>query len=135
MSTTLDLRTAVKSFEQPIVAASLFQLLNAVGLFVAACALMYWSLQLSYIVTLLLAVPTGALLVRIFIIQHDCGHGSFFGPRWANDAVGRLCSIFTLTPYANWRRQHAQHHAVWNNLDRRNSGRDIYSACLTVKEY
>jgi omega-6 fatty acid desaturase (delta-12 desaturase) len=135
MQDPADLRSAVEAYEQPILAASLFQLLSSVGLFVGACALMYWSLQLSYLLTLVLAIPAGALLVRVFIIQHDCGHGSFFGPRWANDLVGTLCSILTLTPYANWRRQHAGHHATWNNLDKRYSGRDIYSACLTVSEY
>ncbi len=130
-----DLRSAVKPYEKPILSASLFQLVSSVSLFIGASALMYWSLQLSYLVTLLLAIPTGALLVRVFIIQHDCGHGSFFGSRWANDAVGWLCSMLTLTPYANWRRQHAGHHATWNNLDRRYSGADIYSSCLTVAEY
>jgi len=130
-----DMRAAVKPFERPFVSASLFQLASSVGLFVGACALMYWSLQLSYLLTLALAVPTGALLVRVFIIQHDCGHGSFFAARWANDLVGSLCSVLTLTPYANWRRQHAHHHSAWNNLDKRYSGADIYSACLTVAEY
>ena len=96
---------------------------------------MYWSLRVSYLLTLCLAIPTGALLVRIFIIQHDCGHGSFFASRRVNDLVGMFCSVLTLTPYANWRRQHAGHHANWNNLDKRYSGRDIYSACLTVREY
>ena len=135
MHDSADLRSAVKPYEQPSVPASLFQLLNSVGLFIGACALMYWSLQLSYFLTLLLAVPTGGLLVRVFIIQHDCGHGSFFANKWANDLVGRLCSVLTLTPYANWRRQHAHHHATWNNLDKRDSGADIYSACMTVVEY
>lgn len=135
MSHPADLRSAVKPYEQPIAAASVFQLTGAFALFAGACALMYWSLRFSYFVTLLLAIPTGALLVRIFIIQHDCGHGSFFGPKWANDLVGQLCSVLTLTPYANWRRQHARHHAVWNNLDKRYSGADIYSACMTVAEY
>lgn len=130
-----DLRSAVKPYEQPIASASVFQLLSSIGLFVGACALMYWSLQLSYLLTTLLAVPTGVLLVRIFIIQHDCGHGSFFASRRLNDWVGTFCSLFTLTPYANWRRQHAGHHAVWNNLDKRHSGHDIYSTCLTVAEY
>ena len=133
--TSRDLRSLVEPYEQSITATSIFQLLSTVGLFVGACALMYWSLQLSYLLTLLLAVPTGALLVRIFIIQHDCGHGSFFGSRWANDLIGRLCSVMTLAPYGNWRRHHARHHFSWNNLDRRESGSDIYSACLTVAEY
>lgn len=135
MSNTTGLRSATIIYERPIAAKSLFQLLSSIGLFVGACALMYWSLQLSYLLTLALAVPTGALLVRVFIIQHDCGHGSFFRSRRLNDLTGMFCSVFTLTPYANWRRQHALHHANWNNLDRRSSGQDIYSVCLTVKEY
>jgi omega-6 fatty acid desaturase (delta-12 desaturase) len=80
-------------------------------------------------------VVAAGLVVRIFIIQHDCGHGSFFRSRFANDAVGMLCSVITLAPYAHWRRQHAGHHAHWNNLDRRFSGIDIYSSCMTVSEY
>ena len=130
-----ELQSALKSFEVPSIGAGLLQLLTSVGLFIAACAAMYWSLRLSYFVTLLLAIPTSALLVRVFIVQHDCGHGSFFASAKANDLMGMLCSVLTLTPYANWRRQHAAHHAIWNNLDKRHSGYDIYSACLTVKEY
>jgi omega-6 fatty acid desaturase (delta-12 desaturase) len=82
-----------------------------------------------------LAVAAAGFLVRIFIIQHDCGHGSFFRSRAANDAVGMLCSLVTFTPYLMWRRQHAGHHSHWNNLDRRVSGTDIYSGCLTLDEY
>lgn len=87
------------------------------------------------VLTLGLAVVAAGFVVRIFVIQHDCGHGSFFKSRRANEALGRLCSIITFTPYTHWRRQHAGHHAVWNNLDRRWSGSDIYSTCLTVAEY
>jgi omega-6 fatty acid desaturase (delta-12 desaturase) len=75
------------------------------------------------------------LLIRVFIVQHDCGHGSFFESPRANDVTGAILGLFTLAPYANWRRQHAQHHSNWNNLDRRESGADIYSVCLTVAEY
>ncbi len=71
------------------------------------------------------------LTVRLFIIQHDCGHSSFFSSRRANVVIGRLCGLITFTPFANWRRPQAEHHAVWNNLDRRASGADIYSTCLT----
>jgi omega-6 fatty acid desaturase (delta-12 desaturase) len=85
--------------------------------------------------TVALAMLAAGFVVRIFIIQHDCGHGSFFHSRRANDLVGALCSVVTLTPYLNWRRQHARHHGNWNNLDRRNSGADIYSTCLTTSEY
>jgi omega-6 fatty acid desaturase (delta-12 desaturase) len=80
-------------------------------------------------------VPTSGLLVRVFIVQHDCGHGAFFRSRRANDAVGMICSVLTFTPYANWRRQHNLHHGNWNNLDRRQAGTDLYSECLTVEEY
>ena len=122
-------------YQHPVLRHSITQIFTAIGLFLAGCAAMYWSVGVSYLLTLALAVPTGALLVRVFIVQHDCGHGAFFASRRANDVLGRLCGLLTLTPYANWRRQHAGHHGVWNNLDRRQSGVDMYSACLTVKEY
>ncbi len=85
--------------------------------------------------TLGLALPAAELVVRLFIIQHDCGHGSFFRSRRLNDGLGRFCSAFTFTPYAFWRRQHTAHHATFNNLDRRDSGVDIYSTCATLREY
>lgn len=114
---------------------SLWQLISTVLAFAAVCAGMYFSLAVSYALTLGLSVLAAGLLVRIFIIQHDCGHGAFFRSKWANHAVGSLCGLLTLTPYAHWRRQHAGHHAMWNNLDRRETGVDIYSTCLTVEEY
>lgn len=96
---------------------------------------MYATLGISFWIPFALSFVAAGFLVRIFIIQHDCGHGSFFKSRRANDAVGRLCSLLTLTPYAAWRRQHAGHHGGWNNLDRRASGADIYSSCSTVAEF
>lgn len=129
------LQQAVNSFAAPTIRMSIFQLLTSFGPFLAGCAAMYLVYPISPLLTLTLSLPTGALLVRVFIVQHDCGHGSFFASRAANTAVGRLCSLITLTPFANWRRQHAAHHANWNNLDRQSAGSDIYSACLTVREY
>jgi omega-6 fatty acid desaturase (delta-12 desaturase) len=96
---------------------------------------MYFASPISLLLTLGLALPTGGLLVRVFIVQHDCGHGSFFASRRANALVGRLCSLCTLTPYTNWSRQHAVHHADWNNLHRTAGGTDMYSACLTLRDY
>jgi len=128
-------KESLARYENAVLAKSVLQLATSIGLFLAACAAMYWALQTSYMLTLVLAIPTGALLVRVFIVQHDCGHGAFFASRRANDAVGMLCSLMTLTPYANWQHQHARHHGNWNNLDRRLSGADIYSSCLTLKEY
>ncbi len=122
-------------YERAIPAKSVMQLATSLGFFVASCATMYWVIQFSYLLSLALAIPAGGLLVRVFIVQHDCGHGAFFASRRANDALGMLCSLMTLTPYANWRWQHARHHGNWNNLDRRLSGVDIYSACLTLNEY
>jgi acyl-lipid omega-6 desaturase (Delta-12 desaturase) len=79
-----------------------------------------------------LTVPAVFLLIRLFIIQHDCGHGSFFASRRANDLLGRALGVLTLTPYAFWRSGHALHHASSGNLDRRGPG-DINT--LTAREY
>src|SRR5271165_1147801 len=106
------LRTAIAAFETANLARSLIQFATAVAMFVGACALMYWSLRVGYGLTLALSVPTGVLLVRIFIIQHDCGHGSYFRSRRLNDRIGMFCGVLTMTPYGHWRRQHAGHHAV-----------------------
>lgn len=81
---------------------------------------------------LLLALPGAALLVRLFMIQHDCGHGSFFVSRRANNWLGRSIGVLTLTPYAHWRKDHAVHHATSGNLSRRGTG-DVTT--LTVREY
>jgi len=97
-------------------------------LWVAAWACLRW----SYMLSLAIAVPAAGFLVRLFMIQHDCGHGSFFRQRLANDWTGRVISVLTLTPYDHWRRSHAVHHASSGNLDHRGIG-DI--ATLTVCEY
>ena len=125
-----------RAFRAPILARSLGQLATSFGGFFVTCAVMYLCLPLSLWIALPMSALAAGFLVRIFIIQHDCGHGSFFRSRQANELIGRLCSLMTLTPYAFWRRQHARHHGSWNNLDRRSaSGLDIYSPCVTVAEY
>jgi omega-6 fatty acid desaturase (delta-12 desaturase) len=129
-----EVRRAVAAFARPIAEQGALQLLTSFGPFIVACAAMHLVFPIAPFPALLLAVPTGVLLVRVFIVQHDCGHGSFFASRRANALVGRMCSVITMTPFANWSRQHALHHANWNNLDRA-GGSDIYSACLTVEEY
>ncbi len=103
--------------------------------YLALNAAMYAVLPWSTWAAMALALPAAGMVVRLFIVQHDCGHGSFFRSRRANDWVGRACSLATFTPYAFWRRQHANHHASFNNLDRRDSGVDLYSTCATVQEY
>ena len=93
---------------------------------------MLLSLRYSYWLCLLLAVPAAGFLVRLFMIQHDCGHGSFLRRRRANDWLGRVLGVLTLTPYGYWRRTHAMHHATSGHLDRRGTG-DVDT--LTVREY
>ncbi len=112
--------------------SALTQLANTAIPFFLLWYLMLVSLEVSYALTLLLAVPAAGLFIRLFIIQHDCGHGSFFRSRRANNAVGFVLGIVTLFPYHYWRRTHAIHHATAGNLDRREFG-DIET--LTVKEY
>src|ERR1700754_2838368 len=126
---------AVARFRGPIWWKSIWQSGTTLGAFAIVWAAMYAGEAISYWLTLGLAVVAPGLVVRIFIIQHDCGHGSFFRSRRANDALGMVCSLITLAPYAHWRRQHAGHHAHWNNLDHRYSGIDFYSSCITVAEY
>lgn len=131
-----EARKTAAAFAQPDGRRAILQLATSLGPFITGYVAMYLVLPISWPIGLVLALPTGALLVRVFIIQHDCGHGSFFASRCANTMVGRLCSLMTLTPFACWSRQHAQHHAAWNDLDRgTGSGTDMYSACLTVRAY
>lgn len=111
---------------------SLFQLATTGAAFIALLVIMGVASHDRYWLTLLLAIPAGGLLVRLFIIQHDCGHGSFFPSRAANNLLGRLLSVLTLTPYESWKRGHAAHHASAGNLDRRGQG-DVDT--LTVTEY
>jgi omega-6 fatty acid desaturase (delta-12 desaturase) len=82
---------------------------------------------------LLLTAPAACFLVRLFMIQHDCGHGSFFRQKQANEWVGRVAGVFTITPFHYWRQTHALHHATSGNLDRRSGLGEIET--LTVEEY
>lgn len=130
----VEVRRAAATFAQPIRDQGVLQLLTSFGPFVIACAAMYLVYPIFPILGLTLALPTGMLLVRVFIVQHDCGHGSFFRSARANTIAGWACSLLTFTPFTSWARQHSLHHASWSNLDRR-KGADLYSACLTVNEY
>lgn len=94
---------------------------------------MYWALAHGHVwLYALLLLPTAGLLVRLFLIQHDCGHHAFFANKTANDWTGRLISVLTVTPYDHWRRAHSIHHATHGNLERRGVG-DVDT--LTVAEY
>ncbi len=119
-------------YRSPDLGRSVVELLITIVPFVLLWLLMWFALQIGYGLYLVLAVPTAGFLVRLFMIQHDCGHGAFFRSRQANDWVGRALGVLTLTPYDFWRRTHAVHHATSGNLDRRGMG-DIDT--LTVGEY
>jgi omega-6 fatty acid desaturase (delta-12 desaturase) len=123
---------ALLRYREPDPRRALFELIVTALSLVLLWALMWWSLGIGYWLTLLLAVPAAGFLLRLFMIQHDCGHGAFFRGRAVNDWVGRVLGVFTLTPYDYWKRNHAIHHATSSNLDRRGIG-DIET--LTVEEY
>jgi omega-6 fatty acid desaturase (delta-12 desaturase) len=130
-----QVRLVAAGFARPIVRKAALQLITSFGPFLAGCVAMYLVLPFSLPLALALSLPTGALLVRIFIVQHDCGHGSFFASRRANTWTGRLCGLFTFAPYDNWGRQHAMHHALSNNIQRMSGSDDIFSSCITVRDY
>jgi len=119
-------------YREPSNARSALEILITVLPLVLLWVLMWASLDIGYWLCLLLSVPAAGFLVRLFMIQHDCGHGAFFRQRVVNHWVGRVISVLTLTPYDWWRRTHAIHHAHSGNLDRRGIG-DI--DMLTVSEY
>ena len=119
-------------FKDNVTWRSVTQLTITFGLFWLSMLAMYWSLDYSYLLTLMLAVPASGLLVRLFMIQHDCGHGSYFASSKANIWVGRILSVFTVTPFDFWKKAHALHHATCGNLEKRGIG-DIQT--LTVDEF
>jgi omega-6 fatty acid desaturase (delta-12 desaturase) len=122
----------VSKYQHPEHMRAIWQVVTTLVPLAAVFWLMYLSYSVSYALTLLLAFPAGGLLVRTFIIMHDCGHGSFFKSRRANEIVGWFTGVMTLTPFAQWRKDHALHHASSGDLDRRGHG-DIET--ITVKEY
>lgn len=123
---------ALLAFARPDPARSIWQLASTLAAFVALWWIALRALDYSYVLVLLVAAGATAMLTRLFIVQHDCGHGAFFRSRKANNIVGVALGVLTLTPYRYWSRQHAMHHAGSGNLDERGFG-DITT--LTVREY
>lgn len=122
----------VREYQKPSLWRALWQVTNSIGSYLALWYLMYRSLTISYWLTFGLAILAGAILVRIFIIFHDCGHGSFFKSQRANNFLGFITGVFTFTPYFHWRWEHAVHHASSGHLDKRGTG-DVWT--MTVQEY
>jgi omega-6 fatty acid desaturase (delta-12 desaturase) len=125
-------RKIAVSFQQPNVKRSLWQVANSFIPYMLLWYAMIRSMEYSYWLTFGLTVLAGGFLVRIFIILHDCGHGSFFPSRKANEIVGSICGLLTFTAFYQWRHDHAMHHATNGDLDRRGHG-DV--PMLTVAEY
>lgn len=125
-------KAIVAEFQQSSTRSAVWQLVNTFGPYALVWYLMYLSVAISWWLVLPLAVIAGGLLVRIFIIFHDCGHGSFFKSRLANDITGFIAGVMNFTPYYHWRWEHAIHHASSGDLDRRGTG-DVWT--MTVKEY
>ena len=115
-------QSLVRKYQKPHLSKSWWQVANSFGGLLLGLGLMLLSLNVGYWLTVLLAIPTAGFLVRIFIIQHDCGHESFFKSRHANDAVGTLSGLFTLVPYKFWRKTHAIHNAHHAELEERGLG-------------
>ena len=120
------------AYRDPNTSRSFFELGVTVAGFVALWVAAWYAVQVSWLLALAIGVVNGGFLVRLFAIQHDCGHGSFFHNRHLSDWAGRILGVVTLTPYDVWRRTHALHHSHAGNLDRRGIG-DVTT--LTLDEY
>lgn len=123
----------VRPYQTPEVAQSVRQIITTFVPFFTLWILMYFSLRISYALTLLLAIIEAGFVVRMFIIQHDCGHGSFFSSRKWNDRVGFFSGIFTFVPFYHWRKMHAIHHANAGKLEDTRGIGDYYT--WTLEEY
>ncbi len=125
-------KNVVARYQKSEVWPGVWQIVNSLIPYAALWCLMFFALRVSWWLTLPVALLAAGFLVRIFIIFHDCGHGSFFPSRKANDILGFITGVLTFTPYHHWRWEHALHHATSGDLDRRGTG-DVWT--LTVQEY
>lgn len=122
----------VAEYQKPSLWRAIWQVTNTFVPYAVLWYLMFLSFEISWWLTIPLSVLAGAFLVRIFIIFHDCGHGSFFKSERANKILGYISGVLTFTPYYHWRWEHSIHHASAGDLDRRGTG-DVWT--MTVQEY
>jgi omega-6 fatty acid desaturase (delta-12 desaturase) len=125
-------RELLAPYAEPHVGRGLLDLATSVVPYVVLTVAMYVLAPVSWLLVVALAIPAAGFLVRTFIVFHDCGHGSFFPNRRANNWVGIACALLVYTPYHSWRHEHAVHHATAGDLDQRGMG-DVDT--LTVAEY
>ena len=119
-------RQALAKYHSPRLGRSIWQMVNSIVPYLALWVLAYFSLKVSYLLTLALAIPTAGFLIRVFIIFHDCVHDSFFKSRKANDVLGIITGIITYTPYYQWKKSHKIHHDTAGDLDLRGVG-DVWT--------
>src|SRR3954471_15402399 len=129
---TIGWKEIVRKYQNSSKWKSTWQLINTLVPYAALWVLMYFALRVSWWLVVPLAMLAGAFVVRIFVIFHDCTHGSFFKSKRANEIVGFLTRVLAFTPYHQWRWEHSVHHASAGDLDRRGMG-DVWT--LTVQEY
>nr|WP_289038913.1 fatty acid desaturase [uncultured Allobacillus sp.] len=127
-----QLKNHIKPFESPDTKASVWQLVNTLPPLFLLWYLAYEAISVSLILSIVLSILAGGFVVRVFIIFHDCCHGSFFKNRKLNHFVGTVTGILTMFPYEKWKREHSIHHATSSNLDKRGTG-DVW--IMTVEEY
>lgn len=131
-NSALSWKSIVARYQKPSISRGVWQVLNTLVPYAGLWVLMYFTVHISWWLTVPLAVLAGGFLVRVFIIFHDCGHGSFFKSQRANHILGTITGFLTFTPYFHWRWEHSVHHATSGDLDRRGTG-DVWT--LTVQEY
>ncbi len=131
-ATISEWKKIVAPFQVPSIPRATWQIINTFVPYALLWYAMYWSLAVSYWLTLGFAAIAGLLLVRVFIFFHDCGHGSFLKSKPASNIIGFICGMLTFTPYLHWTWQHSVHHQTSGDLSRRGDG-DIWT--MTVKEY
>jgi acyl-lipid omega-6 desaturase (Delta-12 desaturase) len=128
----MDWKQLIAPYQAPSMRRSIWQVLSTLVPYAILWFLMIQTMTISYWLTLPLAILAGGFLVRVFILFHDCGHGSFFKSRKANSVLGFVTGVLTFTPYHHWRWEHAMHHATAGDLDKRGRG-DVWT--MTVREY
>ncbi|MBL9116922.1 MAG: fatty acid desaturase [Verrucomicrobiaceae bacterium] len=127
-----DWKAIVAKYTKPSASKAIWQVVNTMVPYVACWVAMYYLANISWWLVLPVAALAGALMVRMFILFHDCTHGSFFKSTKANNVLGQILGVLTFTPYYHWKWEHTVHHATSGNLDKRGMG-DIWT--LTIQEY
>ena len=125
-------RESLAPYARPYISRSLLDIATAVVPYIGLSVVMYLLLSVSYLLVLLVAIPTAGFMLRTFILFHDCAHGSHLPTKRANAWLGAVWGLLVFSPFASWRHNHAVHHATAGDLDRRGVG-DV--ATLTVREY